>query len=177
MNDSERTFNDLAPNEPNAPSTYERAISGEEDRGFGGARKAEVAQNPTSSGFNTSFGLEKRGPLDPVRRQISARMTDSTVGSGRARIFLNEGRAEQALQHGWVHMSSNAHDQLRLSVGCLAGRTSEIHRLRWRPNVQRDRPIHIQIERLAWLELNPARIDDLGGQSIHVGAHGRGPFY
>ena len=107
MSDSERTFNDLAPDQSNASSTYERTISCEEDRGFGGASKAEVAQNRTFPRFDTSFGLQERGRLEPARRQISARMTDSTVGSGRTGIFLDEGRAEQTLHHRWIHMPSN----------------------------------------------------------------------
>lgn len=96
---SEWPFNDLTPDEPNASSTYEITMPREEDRGFGGASKAEVAQNRTFRGSDTSFRLEKRGRLEAARGPISARMTDSTIGSGRAGIFLDDGRAEQALHH------------------------------------------------------------------------------
>jgi hypothetical protein len=108
VNHSEWPFNDLTPDEPNASSTYEITISREEDRGFGGASKAEVAQNRTFRRSDTSFRLEKRGRLEAARRPIGARITDSTVGSGHAGIFLDDGRAEQTLHYQWIHMPSNA---------------------------------------------------------------------
>jgi hypothetical protein len=99
MNRGERPFYDLTPDKPNAFSTYEMTVPREEERGFGGASKAEVAQNRRSRGSNTSFKLEKRGCLETARGPIGARMTDSTVGSGRAGIFLDNGRAKKAFHH------------------------------------------------------------------------------
>jgi hypothetical protein len=61
VNRGEWPLNDLTPDKPNAFSTYEMTVPREEDRGFGGASKAEVAQNRSSRGPNTSFRLEKRG--------------------------------------------------------------------------------------------------------------------